>query len=98
MNIRTFDLTEEVNFWWNTVKDSLVGPYFTWSRFLEELKMSGSMTAMQYANKFTELSRFIPEFVSPERLKMRRFEEGSAFYIHNQLAGQPILTYQELYK
>ena len=63
-----------------------------------ELKMSGSMSVLQYASKFTELSRFVPEFVSSERLKMRRFEEGLAFYIRNQLAGQPILTYQELYE
>ena len=53
---------------------------------------------MQYASKFTKLSRFVPEFVSFERLKMRSFEEGLAFYIRNQLAGQPILTYQELYE
>ena len=65
-------MTEEVDFWWNTVKDRLLGPDFTWSRFLEELKMSGSMTVMQYASKFTELFRFILEFVSSERLKMRR--------------------------
>ena len=38
-----------------------------------ELKMSGSMSVMQHASKFTELSRFVPEFVSSERLKMRRF-------------------------
>ena len=47
---------------------------------------------------FTDLSRFVPEFVSSERLKMRRFQEGLAFHIRNQLAGQPILTYQELYE
>jgi len=29
---------------------------------------------------------------------MRRFEEGLAFYIWNQLAGQSILTYHELYE
>ena len=46
-----------------------------------ELKMSGAMTVMEYASKFTELSRFVPEFVSSERLKMRGFEEGLAFYI-----------------
>jgi len=46
-----------------------------------ELKMSGNMTMMQYASKFTELSKFVLEFVSSERLKMRRFEEGLAFYI-----------------
>jgi len=62
-----------------------------------ELKMSGNMIVMQHASKFTELSRFVPEFVSSERLKIRRFEEGLAFYIQNQLPGQPILTYQELY-
>ena len=63
-----------------------------------ELKMNGSMTVMQYASKFTELFRFVPEYVSSERLKMRRFKEGLAFYIHNRLVGQPILTYQELYE
>jgi len=41
---------------------------------------------------------FVPEFVSSERLMMRRFEDGLAFYIRKQLAGQPILTYQELYE
>ena len=63
-----------------------------------EPKMSGNMTVLQHAIKFTELSRFVSEFVSSERLKMRRFEEGLTFYIRNQLAGQPILTYQELYE
>jgi len=48
-----------------------------------ELKMSDNMTVMQYTSKFTELSRFIPKFVSSKRLKMRRFEAGFAFYIRN---------------
>jgi len=51
-----------------------------------ELTMSGTMTMMQYASMFTELSRFVPKFVSFEGLKMRRFEEGLTFYIQNQLA------------
>jgi len=75
----------------------LLGPYFTWSRFLKELKISGSTTMMQYTSKFTKLSRFAPEFVSPKRLKISRFEEGLAFYIQNQLAGPLILTYQEFH-
>ena len=61
-----------------------------------KLKISGTMIMIQYASKFTKLSRFVPEFVSSIRLKMRRFEEGLAFHIQNQLAEQPILTYQEL--
>jgi len=60
--------------------------------------MSGSVTTMQNASKFTELFSFALEFMSFERLKKRRFEEGLAFNIRNQLAGQPILTYQELYE
>ena len=107
VNIGMFYLTGEANIWWNTIKDRLLRPDFTWSRFLEELrakfypvvvqqqkekefielKMSGSMTVMQYASKFTELSRFVPKFMLSERLKMRRFEEGLGFYIRNQLVG-----------
>ena len=60
--------------------------------------MSGMMTVLQYASKFAELSRFVPKFVSSERLKMRRFKEGLAFYIRNQFVRQPIMTYQELYE
>ena len=63
-----------------------------------ELKMSVDMTVMQYASKSTELSRFALDFVTFERLKMRKFEEGLTFYIQNQLVGQPIQTYQELYE
>ena len=63
-----------------------------------ELKKSSNMKVMQYVSKFTELSRFVPEFISSKRLKIRSFEEGLVFYIWNQLAGQPILTYQELYE
>jgi len=58
-----------------------------------ELKMTGNMTIIQYASKFTELSRFALDFIASERMKMRRFEEGLVFYIRNQLAGQPIKTY-----
>ena len=63
-----------------------------------ELKMSANLRVMQYASKFTELFKFIPEFVPSKRLKMRRFNEGLAFYICDQLVGQSIHTYQELYE
>ena len=103
VNIGTYYLINEADIWWNTITDKLVGPEFTYSKFLSELrakfypvvvqrqkekefvelKMRDTMTIMQYASKFTELSRFVPKFVSSERLKMRRFEEGLAFYIRN---------------
>jgi len=40
-----------------------------------ELRMSGSMTVMQYSSKLMELSRLVHEFVSPRRLAISRFEE-----------------------
>jgi len=52
------------------------------------------MTIMQHANKFTKLSRFVYAFVASKRMKIGRFNEGFAFYIHNQQAGKPIHTYQ----
>jgi len=45
--------------------------------------MSKSMTVTQCAIKFIELSRFVAKFGSSEGLKMRRLEEGLAFYIRN---------------
>ena len=65
---------------------------------LRELKMSGNMAVMQYTCMFIELSRVALGFVATERLKMRMFKDGLAFCIKNQLAGQPIQTYQELYE
>jgi len=31
-------LIGEADIWWNTVKDKLLGPEFTWSKFLGELR------------------------------------------------------------
>ena len=63
----------------STVKDRLIGFEFTWSKFLKEpstwgqkekefteLRMTGSMTVMQNASKFIELSRFVPKFIASE--------------------------------
>jgi len=49
--------------------------------------MSGNMLVMQYASKFAELSRFVPDFVASKRMKTRRFKKRLAFYIRNQLVG-----------
>jgi len=44
------------------------------------------MIVMQYASKFTELSKFVPKFMSIERLKIRRFEEDLAFHIRKSVS------------
>jgi len=38
LNIGMYYLTSEVDIWWNTVKDTLIGPEFTWSKFLSEIE------------------------------------------------------------
>jgi len=42
-----------------------------------------NMSVMEYANKFTKLSRFALEYVATDRMRMLRFEKGLAFYIRN---------------
>ena len=58
--------------------------------------MIESMTGIQYASKFIELSRFIPKFVASEMMKIGRFDKGLALYVCNQLAANlaiPIKNY-----
>jgi len=38
VNIRMYYLTSEVDIWWNTVKDKLVGPECTYSKFLSVVR------------------------------------------------------------
>jgi len=42
-----------------------------------KIRMIGNMAMMQYASKFTELLRFILDFIATETIK--RFKEGLAF-------------------
>jgi len=48
-----------------------------------ELRTSANMIMIQYDSKFTELLRFVPDLVASEKIMIRRFEEGLAFYIKN---------------
>ena len=38
VNIEMYYWTSEADIWWNTIKDKLVWPEFTWSKFLDELR------------------------------------------------------------
>ena len=38
VNVGMFYLTAEADIWWSTVKDRLIVPKLTWSKFLEELR------------------------------------------------------------
>jgi len=58
-----------------------------------DLRISCNTTLMQYASNFTELSRFVPDFVASERMKMMMSEKGLVFYVRIQLVRQLIQTY-----
>ena len=48
-----------------------------------ELKQ-GTMTVMDYVARFTELARFVDEYVATEMAKVRRFENGLKLSIWGQ--------------
>jgi hypothetical protein len=63
-------------------------------KFLE-LKQ-GNMTVAEYEAKFTELSRFVPEYVNTEIKKIRRFQQGLKQWIQNKVALLEITDYATL--
>ncbi|KAL8104423.1 hypothetical protein AgCh_028583 [Apium graveolens] len=63
-------------------------------RFLE-LKHD-KMTVAEYEAKFTELSRFVPEFVNTEEKKARRFQLGLKQWIQNRVAVLELTDYATL--
>ncbi|KAL8098157.1 hypothetical protein AgCh_031074 [Apium graveolens] len=63
-------------------------------RFLE-LKQD-KMTVAEYEAKFTELSRFVPEFVNTKEKKARRFQLGLKQWIQNRVAVLELTDYATL--
>ncbi|KAK1351414.1 hypothetical protein POM88_054387 [Heracleum sosnowskyi] len=66
---------------WERFNKLFLDKYF--SRFMEnqmELKFlelkQNNLTVAEYEDEFTELSRFVPEFVNMEDKKSRRFQQG----------------------
>ena len=60
-------------------------------KFLE-LKQN-NLSVMEYETKFTELSRFVPELVSTEEKKARRFQQGLRQWIQNRIAVLELTDY-----
>ena len=64
-----------------------------------ELKQ-GSMTVIEYVAKFTELARFVDDYVATDMAKVRKFEDGLKFSIRGKIVGfllQDILYGQDNY-
>jgi len=57
----------------------------------------GSMSVLEYASKFMELSRFALAFVTNERLNMNRFEVGLNPTIKERMSVRQYTSYVNLY-
>ncbi|KAL8089013.1 hypothetical protein AgCh_038679 [Apium graveolens] len=86
---------------WDRFTRLFLDKYFPWFmetqmeiRFLE-LKQD-KMTVAEYEAKFTELSRFMPEFVNTEEKKARRFQLGLKQWIQNRVAVLELTDYATL--
>ncbi|XP_074337683.1 uncharacterized protein LOC141674882 [Apium graveolens] len=60
-------------------------------KFLE-LKQ-GSMTVLEYEKKFTELSRFVTNYVNNDEEKAQRFQQGLEYWIRDRVSLFEIGTY-----
>lgn len=60
-------------------------------KFLE-LKQN-NLTLVEYEAKFTELSRFVPEFVSTEEKRAKRFQLGLKPWIRTRVAPFELTDY-----
>ena len=57
------------------IKDHLYPIFLQKAKENEFIQLQqGSMSALEYASKFIELSHLAPTFITDERLKMNRFE------------------------
>ncbi|XP_010668318.2 uncharacterized protein LOC104885320 [Beta vulgaris subsp. vulgaris] len=56
-----------------------------------------NMSVLEYAVKFNELARFVPDLVTTDRQRMNRFEGGLNLDIQVKLAAHMSNSYQELY-
>ena len=77
---------------WVEFHDLFMGKYFPNTalhakaqEFLE-LKQ-GTMTVMEYVARFTELARFVDDYVATDMAKVRRFENGLKLSIRGRIVG-----------
>ena len=69
-----------------------MGKYFSAStrhakaRGFLEMKQ-GTMTVLEYVAKFTELARFVDDYVATNMAKVRKFEDGLKLSIQGKIVG-----------
>ena len=77
---------------WAEFKELFMGKYFPdtarHAKAQEFLKLKQeTMTVMDYVARFTELARFVDEYVATDMAKVRRFENGLKLSIRGRIVG-----------
>ena len=103
IRLAAFQLEGEALVWWKWARTSRDLEAMTWVEFQElfmgkyfpkiakaqkflELKQ-GAMTVMDYLTRFTELARFVDDYVATNLAKVRRFENGLKLSIRDRIVG-----------
>ena len=103
IRLAAFQLEGEAQVWWKWVRTSRDLGAMTWAEFQElfiskyfleiakaqeflELKQ-GAMTVMDYVTRFTELARFVDDYVATNLAKVRRCENGLKLSIRARIVG-----------
>ena len=98
-----FQLEGEAQVWWKWARISRDLEVMTWAEFQElfmgmyfpeiakaqeflELNQ-GAMTMMDYVTRFTELARFVDDYVATNLAKVKRFENGLKLSIRVRIVG-----------
>ena len=77
---------------WKEFHDLFMGKFFPASTRYEkareflELKQE-TMAVLEYVAKFTELVRFVDDYVATDMAKMRKFEDGLKLSIRGKIVG-----------
>ena len=103
IRLAAFQLEGEAQIWWKWARTSRDLEAMTWAEFQDlfmctyvpetakaqeflELKQ-GAMTVMDYVTRFTELARFIDDYVATDMAKVRRFENELKLSIRARIVG-----------
>ena len=103
IRLAAFQLDGEAQVWWKWARTSRDLEAMTWADFQElfigkhfpeitkaqeflELKQ-GAMTVMDYVTRFTELARFVDDYVATNWAKVRRFENELKLSIRGRIVG-----------
>jgi len=70
VSIGIFHLTSETDIWWNIVKNRLLGPDFTSSRFLEELTTTLQIAKWELTNAYGAVAQSTSSLPVPENWRL----------------------------